>query len=207
MCVWYQLRACCDYPRNNVPIQLLYVYDNTPWCIISGFRAISQIFTTHTDRLRSCLAANSLLEETFVIRHTVSSRLHTAKSLHGQIHALATTVFNELTSNQAPNLRRVLCFGVLNRLLHGVNKCTTPTCTSHKPPFSFFTDDCRQAASTGLSTGSFWPTAQILSQKGDWGNGGEWSWPVHTVILVFSVLLTSHGRGWVLSSSYTCPHI
>lgn len=114
----------------------------------------------------------------------------------------ATTVSNELTTNQASNLRRALYLVSLTGCY--VESTSAPLqhawAINHSPHLH------RQPQTgTGLSRGSissFGLTAQILIQKGDWGNGGEWSWPVHTGILVFSVLLTSHGRAWVLSSNY-----
>lgn len=61
-------------------------------------------------RLRSCLAVNSPLEETFVMRYWISSWLHTAKPLHGQTHTSATTEPTELISNQEPNPRKASWF-------------------------------------------------------------------------------------------------
>lgn len=107
MCVWCQLRACCDYLRNNVPIQLLYVCDSTPRCIISGFRPISQIFTTHAGSyghvwLWILSSRRDICYETSNIFMIAYSKILT------QSDTSATTVSNELTSNQAPNLRRAL---------------------------------------------------------------------------------------------------
>lgn len=66
--------------------------------------------------LRSCLAVNSLLEETFVMRHPIPSWQHTAKPSHSQIHVSASAEPKELTSNQAPKQGEHSGFGVLNRL-------------------------------------------------------------------------------------------
>lgn len=163
MCVWYRLRACCDYHRNNVPIRLLYVCDSMP-------------LMHHPDahkylgRIRSCLTEFSPRRGSSIFM-VAWSKTCTLLDIHLPLQSLKNwQAIKHLTQGEHSD------FSAFDCLLCRV-KCTTPTCRSLKP-----LSPCPQTAADRHEAQQAQLPAQMPIQKRDWRNREEWRWPVHTAI-------------------------